>query len=253
MKIDQIAVTFFVIVLITTSLRYMANIYNRKNKRKTLRELIIIACLGILWIYGAINLYVNKNQFVLGLSSIIIGTILVLFLVIAQIRKIYKGIYTGQSTRKRELIIKYAFMFLYITIAYTFINVTVYLFDQDAFNFLVPRSEAFQSITDILVTFVYFTVSTVTALGYGDIVPVNTVAKLFVAIQNFTSFAAVSVLLSLIMVENKKVSKKAVKEAVDEKGIEREVEKEIKKELKKEITSIKEGMKKNIKVPLNAK
>ena len=233
MLVDLAIVIFVAVFLIITCLRYAVNLENKKNKRKTLREMIIITCIGILWIFAATYLYVYKTNATLGLIAILVGTLLVFGLVAAQIKKIYRGLYTGATIRKRELIIQYAFIFLYITIFYTFVNITIYSYNSDAFVFIVEKSGDFTCITDLVVTFIYFTVSTVTSLGYGDIVPVNTLAKAFVSVQNFTAFGAVSILLSLIMVEKKKNVTKKTKETV---------ENEVKKEIEKEMENLKEEM-----------
>ncbi|MEG0073509.1 MAG: ion channel [Clostridia bacterium] len=204
MDIDKIVFVITSIVLLITILRYIVNVSKKRNKRKEFRELIIICCVAFLGLFASIYMYVEKGKTTAGMSAALATTILVILLMMHQITKIYKEMYMTKRLRKKELIIKYTYMYLYIVVAYICINLTIYVFNAESFHFMIPESEAYVSVTDTVVTFLYFTISTVTALGYGDIVPITTMAKFAVSFENLTSFISISVLLSLIMVENRK-------------------------------------------------
>ncbi len=58
----------------------------------------------------------------------------------------------------------------------------IYIFDQSAFIFPIHQSED----EDIYIRFVYFSYETLTTLGFGDIIPINPVAKSLVMVEGLT-------------------------------------------------------------------
>ncbi len=220
--IDIIVCTITIVILAITSLRYYANRGKKRTNRRILREMVITTCLGILWIY--LSIFINMNMSleeipriqmagsIFGEIVMLIGTIFVIILVVHQNMRTYKEMYKTNRITKKEIIIKYAFTFLNLLLMYVFINICIYFFNNNAFYFSVSQSEEFTSITSMVVTFFYFTVATITTLGFGDIFPVSMTAKFLVAMQNLLSYLSISIMLSLVLVENTRRSKKNIYE-----------------------------------------
>ena len=213
MLIDIMVCIIVAIVLILTTIRYYTNKSKRGN-RKIIREMIIITCLGILWIY--LSIFINMNMSLeqvprlqmagsfLGKAVMLIGTLSVVFLTLHLNIRTYKDMYKTTRLTKKELLIKYAFTFINLLLMFMFINICTYFFNNNAFHFEISQSEYFTSITSMVVTFFYFTVATITTLGFGDIFPISVTAKFLVAMQNLMSYLSISIILSLILVQNKR-------------------------------------------------
>ena len=85
-----------------------------------------------------------------------------------------------------------------------------------------------------LINALYFTVATVTTIGYGDIVPVTTLGKLFTV---FFAFIGVSMVFYFFSMVGKYVFKKAFEDRLEEHGAKimdhiEKTTKEIKKKMK---------------------
>ena len=213
MLIDIIVCIVVTFILIITTCRYYAN-KNKRGNRKLIREMIIITSLGILWIY--LSIFINMNMSLekiprlqmagsfLGKAIMLIGTLFVVVLTVHLNVRTYKEMYKTVRLTKKELLIKYSFTFINLLLMFMFINICIYFFNNNAFYFAVSQSEYFTSITSMVVTFFYFTVATITTLGFGDIFPISVASKFLVAIQNLISYLSISIILSLILVQNRK-------------------------------------------------
>ena len=235
--IDIIVCVITIVVLVLTSFRYYVNKNKKRGNRRIIREMIITSCLGILWIY--LSIFINMNMSleeipkiqmsgsIFGEIVMLIGTIFVIILVVHQNIRTYKEMYRTYRITKKELLIKYTFTFINLLLMYVFINICIYFFNNNAFYFAISQSENFTSITSMVVTFFYFTVATITTLGFGDIFPVSMTAKFLVAMQNLLSYLSISIMVSLILVENRRRVKKDIDEK--EKALIKEVLNETKK------------------------
>ena len=87
-------------------------------------------------------------------------------------------------------------VFLTLLAAFTLINATLAVF---AFN-MKFQAFSFQGETHLggLIDALYFTIGTMTTLGFGDIYPVSAVAKLVVALECLTSYFVFALMIGIL-------------------------------------------------------
>lgn len=142
------------------------------------------------------DLQQNSNGLYMVASAILLYVSLVICFYI--IRPIYNGVLfvLKELTIVDPLSLKrlgsFFITFLFVVIVFAAIYSLIYQFDGDTFS--SSHSETIKC-TD----FLYFSIITITTLGYGDICPVGTIAKFLTSIEVFMGIIIVAGYLSLVI------------------------------------------------------
>lgn len=100
---------------------------------------------------------------------------------------------------KRNRVIILAFIYIFVFISFGFIYWRVSIISPDYF---VLR-EDMKKITPDLFDFIYFSVVTITTLGYGDILPNSKLIRLFIMIESISGVTLMGILISSIFRDEK--------------------------------------------------
>ena len=166
--------------------------------------------LGLVWLISCIVYYfilcflpiqnVQRNPCFILMSVLITFLITFSFFVsaIVIIHNIKK--FGGIGSSYMSIFISVCILIIIVTFAITYRLIDI--IDYNGFKYNSEMNNAF----DTLVNWLYFSVITFTSLGYGDIVPVSNVAKIFVSIEamTFTVFISFIIMNFTKSNENKK-------------------------------------------------
>ncbi len=146
------------------------------------------------------------TSFLAGLSSPFIGTaygiyplgIFILFLILCRIRSFLlqaKRLLQRNDVNSRQDVIDFLSFFLHLIIAFSVINLLLQNIDHrmdggHEFNFGLGIYEIFNTI--------YFTIATVTTVGYGDIVPQTYLSKMIIAFECLISYVTFGLMIGII-------------------------------------------------------
>lgn len=84
-------------------------------------------------------------------------------------------------------------VFLLIAMTFAYLHVMVYELDPSAYSFPTPITN--EGVSDML----YFSLVTILALGFGDIVPVNPVARMLTVIEAFVGAFFIAILIARLV------------------------------------------------------
>jgi hypothetical protein len=155
------------------------------------------------WFYSYLFLFLGilptllflpwKNNCLIGVGVLVFFTIICLYVVL--IFKLHiQGALTKHTERSKLLKISYYLIVVYIFMAYCFgvIYYGFYQLDKEAFEI--------KNATDYpFVDFLYYSVVTVTTLGYGDISPAKVYRKLVSIMQVLIGFVYIIFIVSMVL------------------------------------------------------
>ncbi|MDJ0651073.1 MAG: ion channel [Xenococcaceae cyanobacterium MO_188.B19] len=156
------------------------------KKRFLFMLLILIGAAFSLDIYTSIQEDLVENEF-LGLAVTIIYSLVILTALITINRKIFSVKKVNGDTIKGGISV-----FFLIGIFWSLLYTMVYYFDANAFS---------QSIDplNVIDSMFYFSFTTLTTLGYGDLTPVNSVAKTLANLEAVTGMLYPSIFIARLV------------------------------------------------------
>ncbi len=134
---------------------------------------------------------INHQNYYFYLFLLIAGS---LFFTVISFFSQLKPIWDGTKLIKKDTVIH--FVFLYIETIFTFALLYTLL------HVVAPDNEPLFDIrypTDPFLDFLYFSVITVTTVGYGDINPITPLAKILVTFQAVMGYLLLSIMLGLMI------------------------------------------------------
>lgn len=167
--IDQfVAIRFFLNLFLTLITAAMLNFLQASKKQFYFSLLLAFVVLLSAWIQ---HVYSNTTIEALGMITGVVFCWMLL-------KQLFDYILESIDVT-REVI--YAAILLYLMAALMWSFGYSFLFLVDHGSFHIPESYGMVN----LLTFQYFSIVTITTLGYGDILPVSTVAKAFSSLEAF--------------------------------------------------------------------
>ena len=161
-----IAVRILMVLFLTAISISMVHTISSKKKHAIVGVFLAIVSVASLWI---LYVHPNKTIAVIGTLAAVLFTAVVIVGILGFILKSEKV--------SREII--YAAILLYLLAALMWANLYTFLELVDPSSFNIDISYANFNLME----FKYYSIVTITTLGYGDIIPVTDVAKTFAALE----------------------------------------------------------------------
>ncbi len=155
-------------------------------------EIFLSRSLVLAPLLSLICYYVINHQVYYFYIFILIG--LTLFFTLFSFFARLKPIWDGVKLIKKDTVIHFVHLYVMTIFTFTFLYTLL--------QTLAPPTEPVFNIsypTDLFLDFFYFSVITVTTIGYGDINPVTPLAKILVTIQSAMGYLLLSIMLGLMI------------------------------------------------------